>query len=111
MSDRRQATLRVESHMLPALRAAFADGVQQLRSRLRVFAQDGFIAQPWMGDPLTKALTVGYNARAVDGPGSAYECLLAYETELVKIRDQLTQMEAGYHRHETDVAASFGRQA
>ncbi len=110
MPERPQAALRLEPHMIPALRAAFADALDQLAPQLRRFTQDAYIAEPWMGDPISQAIAMEHNARAVGGGAdSAYECLLAYEAELVKVRDALAQMEAEYRRTEGDNAALWGR--
>lgn len=109
MPERPQAALRLEPHTIPALRAAFADAVDQLAPQLLRFAQDAYIAEPWMGDPTSLALAMEHNARAVGGVDSAYECLLAYEAELVKVRDALARMEDEYRRTEGDNAALWGR--
>lgn len=109
MPERPQVGLRLEPHMIPALRAAFDEAVETLTSQLKSFRQDGYIEKPWMGDPVSSMVLSPYNANFAGSPTSAYECLTAYQDELTKVRDTLSQMEDAYRRTEGDDAALWGR--
>jgi hypothetical protein len=102
-------TLHLQPHALPAVLAALEDGLAELRVQVYRLASGGFIPEPWLGDPVSATVQRHYNRavmEAVDGP---YAAMLAYEAELVRIRDNLQLMEDHYRRTEGDNAALWGR--
>ncbi|MHA6792852.1 hypothetical protein ACVGVM_04925 [Pseudonocardia bannensis] len=111
MSYRPQAVLHLELHMLPALRQAFEEAITQLSPQLLNLRNQARIPQPWLGDEVSAGSAAFYHEHIVDGPQSALNALLTYEAELVKVRDNLKQMEDDYRRVEGENAARWGRQA
>lgn len=103
-----RAVLRLEPHMIPELKAAFVDAVQQLRPKLDDLSVKGRIPEPWMTDPVSTTISTNYHRDAMDGPESAYGRLRAYELELTKVIDTLAAMEAEYRRTEGENAALWG---
>jgi hypothetical protein len=100
-------TFRVVDGQIPAVRAAVEESLNELSVQLRRLRVEGVI-EPWLGDPVSEDVVQQYNARvmgAVGGsvaPGSAYGALVAYQAELVKIKESLELMERGYVGAEGD---------
>ena len=111
MSDRQHDVLRLQPHMIPALRDAFTSALNQLDTALAELRRSGSLAAPWMGDEVSGEVAAHYTVRAVDGPESSYCSLVAYRDELTRIHDSLQQMEDDYRRTEGDNAARWGRKA
>src|SRR5687767_12363809 len=106
---------RVVDGQIPAVRAAVDESLNELSIQLQLLQVDGVI-QPWLGDPVSERVVMHYNARvmgvgggsaAPGAPGSAYGALVAYQTELVKIKESLELMERGYVRTDGDMAAVY----
>ena len=70
--------------------------------------QRGYLPAPWMGDEVSGNVASHYVSTAMDGPLSSYQALLVYRDELVRIHDNLQQMEDHYRRTEGDNAALWG---
>ena len=112
MNDsKRYDVLRLQPHMIPALRAAFASAVADLTSALLRLRQEGNLPQPWLGDEVSAEVAAHYTKRAMDDPDSSYQSLQLYRAELTRIHDTLQQMEDDYRRTEGDNAAVWGRKA
>lgn len=100
-------TFRIVDGQIPAVRAAVDESLNELSVQLQRLQVDGVI-EPWLGDPVSEDVVLQYNVRvmgAVGGsvaPGSAYGALVAYQAELVKIKDILELMERGYVGAEGD---------
>jgi hypothetical protein len=109
MPDYPPATLQVGPQALPTLRAAYDGALADLRVELRRLQDVGHLTGPWLGDPVSRETFEFYNARVMDAPDGPYSALLAYEAELMRVRDQLTVMEADYRRTEGDNVALWGR--
>ena len=110
MSDRlRPVTLRVEPSAIPALRLAFDDALIDLRARLRVLRNEGYLGEPWLGDEISLEVRDFYNRHVMDSTDGPYAALVAYEAELLRVRDTLQQMEDEYRRTEGDNAELWGR--
>lgn len=109
MPDYPPATLRVGSRALPAMLAAYEAALDDLGPELRRLADVGRFAGPWLGDPVSQKTFEFYNRRVMDAPDGPYQALLAYETELLRVRDQLAAMEADYRRTEGENAELLGR--
>ena len=111
MSDRQQDVLRLQPHMIPALRGAFTSALNQLDTALAELRRSGSLAAPWMGDEVSGEVAAHYTVRAVDGPESSYGSLVAYRDELTRIHDASNRLEDDYPRTEGDNAARWGRKA
>ena len=111
MVERRQDVLRLQPHMIPALRAEFRSAVDEISSALTNLKRNAYLAAPWLGDEVSGEVAAHYTTRALDGPASSYQSLLAYRDELTRIHDTLQQMEDDYRRTEGDNAARWGRKA
>jgi len=103
--------LRLQPHMIPAIRKAFASAVAELNSALLKLRQEGNLVQPWLGDEVSAEVAAHYSKRAMDDPDSSYQSLQQYRAELTHIHDTLQQMEDDYRRAEGDNAARWGRKA
>ena len=111
MVERQQDVLRLQPHMIPALRAEFRAAVDQISSALIDLKRRAYLVQPWLGDEVSDEVAAHYTHRALDGPESSYGALVAYRDELTRIHDTLQQMEDDYRRTEGDNAAVWGRKA
>lgn len=112
MSEQQRAVLRVEPHAIPALRAAYDKAVLQIGRVLEQGRRGAYISEPWLGDPISLAVTRLYNGRFATGSGgSAVDRLAAYQDQLVRIRDALTEMEDRYRRTEGENSDLWGRLA
>ena len=111
MSDRRQDVLRLQPHMIPALRNAFRTALDQLDGALAELRRSGNLSAPWLGDEASADTATHYSQRAMDGPESSFASLQLYRSELNRVHDTLQQMEDDYRRTEGDNAARWGRKA
>ena len=102
-------TLRLEPHTLPTARAAFEDALAELRPQLVRLGRDGYVPEAWLGDEVSVEVFAHYNARVMDAPDGPYAALVAYEAELIRVRDNLQVLEDHYRRTEGDNAALWGR--
>ena len=101
--------MRVESHMLPGLIAAYEEAVEGTTDVVLTIARRGRVPEPWTHDPHTENLTWTFNQWAVDAPDSAYQMLVKYQQELMNVLDSLKQIQAEYERTETGVADDMSR--
>jgi hypothetical protein len=105
-------TFRVVDGQIPAVRAAVEESLDELRSHLRRLQVEGVI-KPWLGDPVSENVVMQYNARVMGAgagaaaPGSAFGALIAYQAELVKIKENLDLIERGYGRTDGDTAGDI----
>ena len=107
----RYDVLRLQPHMIPAVRTAFASAVAELNAALLKLRQEGNLVQPWLGDEISADVAAHYTKRAMDDPDSSYQSLQQYRAELTRIHDTLQQMEDDYRRTEGDNAARWGLRA
>lgn len=70
---------------------------------------EGFIHEPWMGDPVSEEMRVHFNERVMTGPDNVYAALHSYLVELQRVRDALVAAEARYRATEGEVAELWGR--
>ncbi|GAA5134007.1 hypothetical protein [Pseudonocardia adelaidensis] len=103
------AALRIEPSAIPVVRLAFDDSLAELRSHLVRLRQEGYIAEPWLGDPVSADTAREYNSRVMDAADGSYAAMVALEAELLRIRDSLQVMEDHYRRTEGENAALWGR--
>ena len=111
MVDRQQDVLRLQPTMIPALRAAVGSAVGQVNRSIVNLNRLGYLATPWLGDETSEVVVTHYNLRALAGPESSHQALVAYHAELRRVHDTLQQMEDDYRRREGDNAALWGRLA
>ena len=78
MSSAQQDILRLQPHMIPALRATFGTATDQVDLALQKLRQMGPVHEPWLGDEVSAAVASHYAGRALDDPDSSYQALVAY---------------------------------
>jgi hypothetical protein len=64
--------------------------------------------EPWLGDSASYESWVFYTDHVMGAPDGPFQAMLAYERQLVAIRDRLTEIQAAYDRNESDTGALFG---
>ena len=101
--------LRVEPQAIPAIRLAFDDALADLSEQLRRVRNEGYLGEPWLGDEISLEVRNFYNRHVMDSTDGPYAALVAYEAELLRVRDTLQQMEDEYRRTEGDNAELWGR--
>ena len=111
MNERQRDVLRLQPHMIPALRSAFAQALSQLNDTLTGLRREGNLSAPWLGDETSHDVAAHYSSRAMDGPRSSYKSLISYRDEIGRVHDTLQRMEDHYLRTEGDNAAFWGRKA
>jgi hypothetical protein len=102
-------TLRVEPHAIPQVREAFDYALRELSPALERLGQEGYILEPWLGDPFSAMVQEAYNSRVMDAPDGPYHALLKFRDELQKVRDQLAASEDAYRQAEGDNSDLWGR--
>lgn len=109
-SELGSVTLRIQARAIPALRVAFEDAAAVVGQQVVRLQREGYLGEPWLGDEMSLEVRDFYNRHimgdSTDGP---YAALVAYEAELLRVRDTLQQMEAEYRRTEGDNAELWGR--
>lgn len=105
------AVLRVAPDAIPAVRAALERTLDQLRPHLALMRQEGYIHEPWLGDPMSEYVRVTYNTTVMDASDGPYQALVAYERQLRSARDQLVAAQAAYGRTEGGNAATMNELA
>ena len=111
MSERPQDVLRLQPHMIPAVRATFRSAVDDVNNAIFGLTRGGFIPEPWLGDEVSTEVATHYARAAMEGPDSSYQALLAYRDELTRVHDTLQRMEDEYRRREGDNVAQWGHLA
>jgi hypothetical protein len=102
-------TLRVVPQAIPEVRAAFDYAVDTLTYELNQLRQNGYISEPWLGDPMSAMVQQAYNSRVMDAPDGPYHALVRYLGELRRVRDHLVAAEAEYTRTEGSNSELWGR--
>ena len=102
-------TLRVEPQGIPRLRVAFEDALAHLGEQLRRLQNEGYLGAPWLGDEISLEVRDFYNRHVMSATDGPYAALVAYEAELLRVRDSLQLMEDEYRRTEGDNAELWGR--
>lgn len=97
-------TLRLQPQALPSVKAAFEEALVDLGIQLARLTRSGFIPEAWMGDPISEDVRVFYNTTVIESSDSTFAALMAYQSELTRIRDSLEAMEAHYLTGEDQVA-------
>jgi hypothetical protein len=111
VAERQQDVMRLQPHMIPALRAEIHKALEQLHVAVFGLNQRGYLPNPWLGDEVSREVAAHYTLRAMNGPESSYQSLVAYRDEVARVHDTLQRMEDDYRRTEGDNAALWGRMA
>ncbi len=88
---------------------AFDEALISLRQQLVRLQNDGYLKVPWLGDEISAEVASFYNRHVMDSSTGPYAALVAYEAELLNVRDTLKRMEDEYRRTEGDNAQLWGR--
>ena len=111
MAGGQQDILRLQPHMIPAMRAAVGTAVDDVGKSIINLNRFGYLSEPWLGDETSQNVADHYTAAAMDGSGSSYQALVAYHATLRRVHDTLQQMETNYRLTEGENAALWGRMA
>jgi hypothetical protein len=101
--------LRVAPHALPDLRAALDTVLAELRPVLQRMRYEGWIREPWRGDSESHRMWQSYNRKVMTAEDGPFKAMLAYEGQLVAVRDRLVEIEEAYRRTEGDNSDLWGR--
>jgi hypothetical protein len=102
-------TLRLALRTIPMMRAAFDGALIDIRQHLIRLQNEGYLGEPWLGDEISLEVRDFYNRHVMDSTDGPYAALVAYEAELLRVRDTLQQMEDEYRRTEGDNVELWGR--
>ena len=102
-------TLWLAPSTIPMMRAAFDHALIDIRHHLIRLQNEGYLGEPWLGDEISLEVRDFYNRHVMDSTDGPYAALVAYEAELLRVRDTLQQMEDEYRRTEGDNAELWGR--
>ena len=102
------ATLRVDPEVLPALHSAIEATLAELSPHLFQMRRDAHMPEPWLGDSASFETWAFYTDHVMGAAEGPFHALLAYERQLMAIRDRLTEIQADYDRTESGTAALFG---
>ena len=108
MDDRPTDVLRIQQHMIPALRTTFSAAVGQVEDALANLGRLGYLSDSWLGDEISTNVAAYYTRRAMDDSDSSHRALQLYRNELARVHDTLQQMEAAYLHNEATTAHTFG---
>lgn len=102
-------TLRIEPRAIPQMRVAYEEALATIGAHLRRLQNEGYLREAWLGDEVSGAVRDFYNRHVMDAADGPYAALVAYEAELLRVRDTLQRMEDEYRRAEGDNAELWGR--
>ena len=105
------STLRVAPGAIPALTRAIDDTVRELRPLLDVMQREANMPEPWLGDSASYATWAVYTERVMGAPDGPFRAMVAYERQLVAIRDRLGEIERAYAENEAATGELFGNRA
>jgi hypothetical protein len=108
-SESASVTLRIQAGAIPALRMAFEEAAAVVGQQVVRLQREGYLGEPWLGDEISLEVRNFYNRHVMDSTDGPYAALVAYEAELLRVRDTLQHMEDEYRRTEGDNAELWGR--
>ena len=103
----RAATLRVDPDTLPAIRIAIDATLAELSPHLVRMQEEAHIPEPWLGDSASFETWEFYERHVMGAADGPFHAILAYERQLVAIRDRLAEIEADYARTEREAGSAF----
>jgi hypothetical protein len=109
-SSQPSVTMHLQPHALPSVRAALDEALNELGVQLSQLTRAGFIPQAWMGDRISEEARVFYNSTVMESEVGSLAALLAYQTELNRVRNSVQAMETQYLGNEDQVAGDMRRQ-
>ncbi|WP_300007879.1 hypothetical protein [Pseudonocardia sp.] len=102
------AVLRLHPDAVPGVRVAIDATLDELSPLLRRMEDEAVMPEPWLGDSASHSVWTAYNEGVMRAPDGAFRAVLAYESQLLTIRDRLVEIERHYARNEADTGALFG---
>jgi glutamate synthase domain-containing protein 1 len=105
------AVLVVGPEALPRLRRALDDTLVELSPLLERMQREAHIPEPWLGDSASYATWAVYTERVMGAPDGPFRAMVAYERQLVAIRDRLGEIERAYAENEATTGDLFGSRA
>jgi cytochrome c oxidase assembly factor CtaG len=109
VSEQTHTVLRLQQHVVPALRAEFDSAIAQISTALVDLRSRGYLAAAWLGDETSAEVADHYTRRTFDEPDSSYSALVGYLAELTHVRDTLQRMEDQYRSTDRDTADRYRR--
>lgn len=106
-----QAVLSVAPDAVPRLRTAINDTLDELRPLLGRMRNEAHMPEPWLGDSASYATWALYTERVMGAPDGPFRAMVAYERQLVAIRDRLGEIERAYAENEAQTGELFGSRA
>ena len=64
MTERRQDILRVQPHLITALRAEFQLALERVHAAVFALNQRGYLTSPWLGDEISSEVAAHYTMDA-----------------------------------------------
>jgi hypothetical protein len=102
-------TLTLQPQSIPDMQAAFDEALISIRAQLNRLRNEGYLREPWLGDEISFEVYDFYNRHVMNPTDGPYAALVAYEAELLNVRDTLQRMEDDYRRTEGDNTERWGR--
>lgn len=93
------------------LRTAIDDTLDELGPLLELMQREGHMPEPWLGDSASYATWAVYTERVMGAPDGPFRAMVAYERQLVAIRDRLGEIERAYAENEATTGELFGDRA
>jgi hypothetical protein len=105
------ALLRVTPDVLPDLRRAIDDTLDELGPHLQLMQKEAFLDRPWLDDPVSEESWRVYNERVMVAHDGPFRALLTYEQQLRAISQRLTEIQRNYDEAEAANADLVRRMA
>jgi hypothetical protein len=99
--------LHFDSSQAPALLAAFQTAYDKLDIAIAAVNRDGWLPEPWLGDPSSERIATHFNQIAVTDEMSGTNVFRLFQKELQHIIDQLQATAAAYSATEQSTITSF----
>ncbi len=94
------AVLRVTPDVLPDLRRAVDDTLDQLSPHLDRMVDGALLPEPWLGDPVSRESYRVYNQNVMKKPDGPFHALRIYEQQLRVISERLAEIQRNYDEAE-----------
>lgn len=99
--------LHVQLDAIPAVRAAFEEGLAELTPHLVLLQDEALIRQPWLGDDTSADVVAHYDQRVIKDAQGPLAAMRQYEQELLRILDSVKAIEASYPQIDDANAGGF----
>lgn len=94
------AVLKFSADAAADLRTTFSRAIARMDDAIYELRSSAWMPEAWLGDPVSEAMRLHYNAVAVDGEYPAVRAFTDYRNELQRVVDQLDATARGYHETE-----------